>query len=116
LSIYHGKRGYGISVEFSIKQGAMTMVSLGSDAQNKFKFVVAEGQSMPGRLPHTGNTVSRGYFGKDIASFLRDWTMSGVPHHQSLCIGHIASMIRKLGKAMKMDVEVLSCPNRTERE
>ncbi len=107
LSMFHGKRGYGISVEFSIKQGDMTMVSLGSDAQNKFKFVVAEGQSMPGRLPHIGNTVSRGYFGKDVAAFLRAWAMSGVPHHQSLCVGHIASVIQKLGKAMKMDVEVL---------
>ncbi len=107
LSIYHGKRGYGISVEFSIKQGDMTMVSLGSDAQNRFKFVVAEGESMPGRLPHIGNTVSRAFFGKDVGSFLRAWAMAGVPHHQSLCVGHIASAIQKLGKAMKMEVEVL---------
>ena len=82
----------------------------GSDAQSRFKFVVAEGQSMPGRLPHTGNTASRGYFGKDVAAFLRSWFLSGVPHHQSLCVGHIGSTMQKLGKAMRMDVELLTPP------
>jgi len=110
LSIYHGKRGYGVGVEFRIKVGDMTMVAVGSDAQCRFKFVVAEGQSMPGRVPHIGNTVSRAYFGKDVASFLRRWFLSGVPHHQSLCVGHIGSMMQKLGKAMRMDVELLTAP------
>ena len=110
LSLYHGKRGHGVGVEFSIKTGDMTMVTVGSDAESRFKFVVAEGQSMPGRLPHIGNTVSRGYFGKDVAAFLRTWFLSGVPHHQSLCVGHIGSTMQKLGKAMRMDVELLTPP------
>ena len=29
------------------------------------------GDHMPGRLPQIANTVSRGYFGDDMAAFLR---------------------------------------------
>ena len=36
--------------------------------------------------------------------------LSGVPHHQSLCVGHIGSTMQKLGKAMRMDVELLTPP------
>ncbi len=105
LGLYHGKRGHGLSVEFSIRKGDMTMVSLGSDANGTFKFVVAEGQSVPGPLPQIGNSITRGYFGRDIASFLRDWAMRGVPHHMSLCVGHVGSVMKKLGRALQKDVE-----------
>jgi len=44
---YHGKPGSGASVEFSIKEGPITMLSLGVKADGKFKFVVAEGESVP---------------------------------------------------------------------
>ena len=110
LSLFHGKRGHGVGVEFSIRTGDMTMVAVGSDEHCEYKFVVAEGQSMPGRLPHTGNTVSRGYFGNDVAALLRRWILSGVPHHQSLCVGHVGSMMEKLGKAMHLPVEILTPP------
>ena len=108
LTLYHGKRGTGISVEFSIKKGDMTMVSLASDYNGRYKWVVAEGQSMPGRLPQIANTVTRGYFGGNVTAFLKDWSMRGVCHHQSLCVGHIASVMEKLGRALGMPVEVVS--------
>jgi len=108
LTLYHGKRGTGISVEFSIKKGDITIVSLASDYDGHFKWVVAEGQSMPGRLPQIANTVTRGYFGGDITAFVRDWSMRGVCHHMSLCVGHCAAMMEKLGKAMGMEVEVVT--------
>ncbi len=107
LGLYHGKRGHGLSVEFSIRKGDVSIVSRGTDAQGAFKFVVAESQSVPGPLPKIGNSITRGYFGPDVAAFLRDWAMRGVPHHMSLCVGHVASMMKKLGRAMDMDVEVV---------
>lgn len=110
LSLYHGKKGRGIAVEFSIKKGPITMVSLALDNHNRFKFVVAEGESMPGRLPQIANTVTRGHFGPDIAAFLRAWSMSGISHHLSLCVGHIAPLMRKLGKATGIEIQEVEAP------
>jgi L-arabinose isomerase len=107
LSLYHGKKGTGVAVEFGIKKGPITMVSLALDGRGQFKFVVAEGESMPGRLPQIANTVTRGYFGDDVAAFLRAWSMSGISHHMSLCVGHIAPTMVKLGKAMNLPVEII---------
>ncbi len=108
LSLYHGKKGSGIAVEFGIKKGPVTLVSLALDHRNRFKFVVAEGESMPGRLPRIANSVTRGAFGPDVAAFVRRWSMSGVSHHMSLCVGHIAPLLRKLGRATGLEVEVVS--------
>lgn len=107
LGIYHGKRGSGISVEYSIKHGDITMVSLTEDSRGKYKFVVAEGQSMEGSVPQIGNTMTRGYFGKNVAEFIEDWSKACPPHHMSLCVGHVGSIMKKLGKALKMDVDII---------
>jgi L-arabinose isomerase len=102
LSLMHGKKGYGVSVEFSIKHGPMTMVGIGSDEHGQFHFIVAEGESQPGWVPPVGNTLTRGYFGPDVAAFLEDWCKAGTCHHQSLAIGHCGNMVEKFGKLIGM--------------
>jgi L-arabinose isomerase len=100
LGLYHGKRGHGVSVEFSLKSGPMTMLGLGSDENGQFSFIVAEGESQKGAVPKQGNTLTRGYFGDDISQFVEDWSEAGNNHHYSLSIGHNASAIKKLAKAL----------------
>jgi L-arabinose isomerase len=100
LGLYHGKRGHGISVEFSLKSGPMTMLGLGCDENGQFSFIVAEGESQKGVVPKQGNTLTRGYFGDDISKFVQDWSNAGNNHHYSLSIGHNASAIEKLAKAL----------------
>jgi len=100
LGLYHGKRGHGISVEFSLKAGPMTMLGLGCDENGQFSFIVAEGDSQKGAVPKQGNTVTRGYFGEDISKFVEDWSNAGNNHHYSLSTGHNASAIGKLAKAL----------------
>lgn len=107
LGLYHGKRGYGISVEFSIKSGDMSMVGLSSDENGQFKFVVAEGESLSGPVPEVGNTLTRGYFGEDVDKFVERWCEAGPSHHVSLCVEHVASMMKKLGKIWNIEVEVV---------
>lgn len=104
LSLMHGKKGYGVSVEFSIKHGPMTMVGIGSDANNHFHFVVAEGESQPGWVPPIGNTLTRGYFGRGVGEFVEEWSKAMVCHHASLSIGHNGSMVDKVGKLLGMPV------------
>ena len=103
LGIMHGKKGYGVSVEFSIKHGPLTMVSIATDEEGKFSLVTAEGESQEGWVPPVGNTLTRGYFGPDVADFIESWSRTGVCHHQSLAIGHCAGMVEKFGKLMGME-------------
>lgn len=104
LSIQHGKKGYGVSVEFSIKHGPMTMVAMAQDMNGRYYLVTAEGESREGWVPPVGNTLTNAYFGEDIHQFMLDWTMSGVAHHASLAIGHCAGMVDKFGKLMGLEV------------
>ena len=100
LGLYHGKKGSGISVEFSLKAGPITMLGLGIDENNRYSFIVAEGESRKGAVPKVGNTLTRGYFGEDISRFIEEWSNAGNNHHYALSIGHNASVLKKLAKAL----------------
>jgi L-arabinose isomerase len=97
---YHGKPGSGASVEFKIRQGPITMLSIGLTAQGKFKFVIAEGQSVRGPIPATGNTNTRGFFKPDVRTFLKRWVAEGPTHHFALGVGHRAKTLQKIADAL----------------
>ncbi|MHB1294966.1 MAG: L-arabinose isomerase family protein [Anaerolineae bacterium] len=98
LSLYHGKRGYGIGVEFPIKHGPVTCVALTQTYEGRCKFVVAEGESLPGPIPPTGNTNTRCRFPPDVRRFIENWSLEGPTHHFALGVGHIAHLIEDLAR------------------
>ena len=108
LKKYHGKPGKGAGVEFNIKEGPITMMSIGIKADGTFKFVVAEGESLAGPIPPTGNTNTHGKFPPDVRTFLRNWTMEGPTHHFALGIGHHAAALKKLGRALGIETVVVT--------
>ena len=107
---YHGKPGSGAGVEFKIKEGPITMLSIGMTAQGKFKFVVAEGQSVRGPIPPTGNTNTRGFFKPDVRTFLKEWAAQGPTHHFALGIGHHGKTILKIAEILGIE-SVLVAPS-----
>ena len=100
---YHGKPGSGASVEFKIREGPISMLSIGVSRNGRFKFVIAEGQSVHGPIPPTGNTNTRGYFEPDVRTFLKRWVAEGPTHHFALGVGHRAATIAKIAELL--DVE-----------
>ena len=108
LKKYHGKPGKGAGVEFSIKEGPITMLSIGLKADGSFKFIVAEGESLAGPIPATGNTNTHGKFPPDVRTFLRNWSLEGPTHHFALGIGHHAAEIKKLGRALGIETVVVT--------
>lgn len=104
---YHGKPGHGASVEFKLKEGPITMLSIGVTAQGKFKFIIAEGESVRGPIPATGNTNTRGFFRPDIRTFLKRWVAEGPTHHFALGIGHRAQSLRRLGDALNIETVII---------
>ena len=108
LKKYHGKPGSGAGVEFNIKEGPITMMSLGLKADGSFKFIVAEGESLKGPIPPTGNTNTHGKFLPDVRTFLRRWSMEGPTHHFALGVGHHAAELKKLGRALGIETVVVT--------
>ena len=107
LRKYHGKPGSGAGVEFNIKTGPITMLSIGVKADGKFKFVVAEGESVSAPIPPTGNTNTHCKFLPHVRTFLSRWCMEGPTHHFALGIGHHAETIAKVAKSFGVECTVI---------
>ena len=79
------------------------MMSVGQKHDGGFKFVIAEGESVAGPIPATGNTNTRGFFKPDPVSFLKRWLAEGPTHHFALGIGHHAEDLLLLGSALGIE-------------
>ncbi len=98
LELYHGKRGAGVSVEFNVRLGPVTIVGVTQDANGRFKMVGAEGESLPGPILQIGNTNSRLRFSLPPAQFVNRWCEQGPTHHCALGLGHRLVEFRKLSQ------------------
>ncbi len=100
LGLYHGKRGRGVSVEFNVRTGPVTVLGLTQTAEGRFKFLAAEGESLPGPLLRIGNTNSRIRFALPPAAFLNRWCQEGPTHHCALGLGHRIAEIEKVASLL----------------
>lgn len=91
LGIYHGKRGWGVSVEFDVQQGPVTTFGIGQDRDGSLVFIASEGEVVPGPLLAIGNTTSRVDFGRDPGVWVDEWSATGIGHHWALSVGHRAN-------------------------
>lgn len=98
LGLYHGKRGCGVSVEFRVKTGPVTILGVTQTVEGKLKMVTAEGESLPGPILRIGNTNSRLRFAPGPAEFVNQWCGQGPTHHCALGLGHLAGTIAKFSE------------------
>jgi len=103
LDVYHGKVGRGLSVEMSVKHGPVTLLSVIESGDGRFKFLMAEGESVPGPILEIGNTNSRYRFPQGARRFVNDWNAQGPAHHCAVGISHIARKIEKLGHLLNVE-------------
>lgn len=104
LQVYHGKVGKGLSVEMSVKNGPVTLLSVVQKRDGRLLLLVAEGESVPGPILQIGNTNSRYRFSIGIRQFMNNWNSQGPAHHCAVGVGHISSKIKKLGALLEMEV------------
>jgi L-arabinose isomerase len=95
-------------VEFRIKQGPITLLSLGVSRGGRFKFVIAEGQSLRGPIPPTGNTNTRGFFQPDVRTFLKRWVAEGPTHHFAIGTGNEAGVIKQIGEILGLETAIVA--------
>ena len=103
LGIYHGKRGYGVSVEFDVQPGPVTLLGLGQDRDGSLSFVASHGTVVPGPLLAIGNTTSRVDFGIDPGEWVDEWSATGIGHHWSLSLGHRAGDYKAAANLLGID-------------
>jgi L-arabinose isomerase len=104
LEVYHGKVGKGLSVEMSVRNGPVTLLSVVEKSDSKLMLLVAEGNSVAGPILQIGNTNSRYKFSIGARKFVNNWNSYGPAHHCAVGVGHISSKIEKLGKLLNMEV------------
>jgi L-arabinose isomerase len=107
LGLYHGKAGHGISVEFSVKTGPVTILGCTQTADGRLKFLAAEGESLPGPVLRIGNTNSRLRFALPPDEFVDRWCQEGPTHHVALGVGHHVRTLEKVGRLLGLDVVVV---------
>ncbi|MBN2641702.1 MAG: hypothetical protein JXR78_08625, partial [Victivallales bacterium] len=107
LKKYHGKPGTGAGVEFNIKNGPMTMLSISVKNDGKFKFIIAEGESVAGPIPPTGNTNTHGRFAPDVRTFLKRWAAEGPTHHFALGVGHHAATVAQVAECLGIEYVII---------
>ena len=103
LKLYHGKRGAGLSVEFKVRYGPITIVGCTQTAEGRLKLLVGEGESIPGDTFRIGNTNSRLRFPLAPAEFLERWCAEGPTHHVALGVGHVGSEVRKVASLLGLE-------------
>jgi L-arabinose isomerase len=102
LGLYHGKRGYGVSVEAHVKLGPVTLLALTQTADGLLKLLASEGQSTPGATLQIGNTNSRIKFKCGMTNFVNRWCSEGPTHHCALGVGHVLPVVRRIASLLKL--------------
>lgn len=111
LGLYHGKAGSGVSVEFGVKTGPVTIFAVTQTRDGRLKTLAAEGKSIPGPTLKIGNTNSRLRFSLPPATFMNAWCEQGPTHHCALGVGHRARTLGKVCRLLGIEfVEVGAAP------
>ncbi len=107
LDVYHGKAGYGVSVEFGVRTGPVTILGVTQTREGRLKMLAAEGESLSGPTLRIGNSNSRLRFALPPASFMNAWCERGPTHHCALGVGHHAGTLSKVARLLDLEfVEV----------
>lgn len=111
LGVYHGKRGWGVSVESDVVHGPVTTFGIGQEADGSFVLIASEGEVVPGPLLEIGNTTSRVDFGFDPGEWTDAWSATGIGHHWALCTGHRARDFRAVADLLGIAFRTVTGPN-----
>ena len=108
LGVYHGKRGYGVTVEFNVKPGPVTLLGIRQERDGRFALVASQGTVVPGPKLQIGNTTSRVDFGCDPGEWTDAWSATGISHHWALGVGHVIPEISAVADLMDLDLHTVN--------
>jgi L-arabinose isomerase len=115
LGTYHGKRGWGVSVEFDVKHGPVTAFGIAQQRDGAFRFVASAGRVVEGPLLKIGNTTSRVDFSCDPGEWADAWSATGISHHWALGTGDLLPGLRAVADLLGTDLTEVTPRNEGPR-
>lgn len=107
LGTYRGKRGFGVSVEFDVAHGPVTVLGVAQLRDGSLQLIASRGEVVPGPLLKIGNTTSRVDFGVDPGAWVDAWSASGIGHHWALGTGDRIEDLRAVASLLQLDLTVV---------
>jgi L-arabinose isomerase len=107
LGVYHGKRGWGVSVEFDVRHGPVTTLSVTQLRDGRWRMVASEGEAVAGPLLEIGNTTSRIDFRCDPGEWCDAWSAARVAHHWAMGTGHRARELAAVADLLGLEFSLV---------
>jgi len=105
---YRGIHGFGAAFEFVYAPGEVSILSLITLGDGKWRFIVAEGESLsmkPRALAAPQMTFR--HSSGSIQEYCNRWCSAGAPHHMALAYGRLADKVRLVGELLNIEVVVV---------
>lgn len=104
LKKFHGKSGSGISVEFKLKTGDVSLLSCSVEKSGNLKLISSVAKSVAGAIPQTGNTNTKCRFDIGVTEWIEKWCAAGPTHHLALGVGDRSKEIELFARMAKINL------------
>lgn len=107
MSLYHGKRGSGLSVEAKVRTGKITTLGCSQTFNGSLKLIITEAEATDGATMTIGNTQTSVKFRQNPDKYMDAWFAEAPTHHFAMSIGHNAALFQKVAKLLHLPYIIL---------
>lgn len=107
MSVYHGKRGSGVSVETKVISGEVTTLGVRQTCDGKVRMIISRGVATDDEIMRIGNTQTHVKFSLDPDAYMDEWFKAAPTHHFALSVGDNVGLFVKIAKLLKIGYDII---------